>query len=166
MDDVLEIYAMKSHPFTTRMLSAWGSILATGSPAVDGGFDGMLLSLTRLAQMNNDLNDLCGSRGKEKRFEDLMGFSNTLLTYSLFRSMGSAEKVRDAIRRGAAEALSSIDAAGLRRDALSAALALRKGCKEALDGLSGKGERADACASYKNYADRLTNDIVSKLRKM
>lgn len=166
MRDVLKIYKIKSYYFTTYLLSSWGASLANNTIIGGKNFKNMILNITYLTQMNNDLSDFFGFSGKEKRFEDVFNYSNSLLLYFLYMRSGNEKEVFDIINKKRGDEISSLEKHPLKKEVLKVSLALRKDCLEYIGGFIKDGKNQVSCVNYKNYVDRLTNDIISKLKNI
>jgi geranylgeranyl pyrophosphate synthase len=94
--DVLEIYKKKSHHFTTYFMSQWGALMGGGNIREGGSLDEVLLRITYLLSMKNDVRDIVGD-GREA-LEDLLNYSNPLGLHILIRSVRPRHKLEGLLK--------------------------------------------------------------------
>jgi hypothetical protein len=159
-EGILDVYKEKSYYFTTYFMSEHGSLLGGGRVEKDSLLEGILLNLTYLLSIKNDLSDLMGK--KRGSMEDLLHHSNTLGLYILRKSCKRDYDVNKILERGDKKVILSIlNSDENMKEVIKKSVSIRNSILASVEKYDSK--KNSWFFNYMLYADFLLKDLLDNL---
>lgn len=161
--NVIEIYKRKSHYFTTYFLSKWGSILSGGVFDDNSSLQEILLNITYLVSLRNDVFDIVGK--KRGRMEDLLNYSNPLGLFMIKKHLNNTEDLKRLLESRDINKISrGISSKGDKKEVIRNAFDIRNSIKLLIEKCIKEDPEKEVCLlKYLFYADFILKDLLDNL---